>query len=390
LEHAFGRDTSIKVSPFLRTTQNQIQNFYLDQVTGFTSGLNVGHQTSEGIEFELDKGNFARDGLAAKLSLAYTNSYIKYGPLSNGSSIIDPLNAQIKNYNAYTSFCAKNPATAQCAGGSTVSGAPAAPCYTTAGVADFACAAASIANPYWNAPVQGLLDPNANYPTFDTFPAGVGTAVNAYGAPYTATLLVQYKRQKLAITPALQFFGGQRYGAPASTLGVAPDACTGIVAAAVGDPRYTYGAAGGSGYDYSTCSILGGYTAGTTNSTLTPAGSPTGGIPDVYTGKFDSIGAFVAPSQLALHLQISYDVTNRVSLVANLANIYKSCFGGSKTGFTVAGACTYGLVGGGATGAVGNAYNPGSAIQPYVATPYEPDFNSSGPFGIYVSARVKI
>ncbi len=390
LEHQFGGDTSIKISPFLRTTQNQIQLFNLDEATGFTGGLNVGHQTSQGVELELDKGNFSRDGLAAKLSLAYTNSYIKYGPLSNGSSIIDPLNAQIKNYNAYTSFCAKNPAAAPCAGGSTVSGSEAAPCYTTAGSADYSCAATSIANPYWDAPVQALLDPNGNYPTFDTFPSGVGSSVAAYGAPYTATLLVQYKHRKFAITPALQFFGGQRYGAPASTLGVAPDSCTGTVGTADGDPRYPYGAAGGSGYDYGTCSILGGYAAGTTNATVTPSGAPTGGIPDPFTGKFDSIGAFVAPAQFALHLQIAYDLSDRISIVANLANVYKNCFGGSKTGFTVAGACSYGLVGGGATGAVGNAYNPGSAIQPYVLTPYEPDFNSSNPFGIFVSARVKL
>jgi hypothetical protein len=384
VEHQFGSDTSIKLSPFLRTTQNQIQNFYLNQQTGFVSGLNVGHQTSEGLEFELDKGNFARDGLAAKLSLAYTNSYIQYGPLSNGSSIIDPLNTQIKNYNAYTSFCASHAASAQCAGGQTVSGAAAAPCYTTAGaaVAVGACTAADVANPYWNAPVQALLDPNADYRTFDTFPAGVGSSVDTYGAPYTATLLVQYKKKRLAVTPALQFFGGQRYGATATTLGIAPDTCT-AAGTAIGGGRYPYGSAGGSGYNYANCTgILG--------AADTPNGSATGGIPDVYTGKFDSLGAFVEPSQFQLHMQITYDISPRVSLVVNLANIYKSCFGGSKTGFTVAGACTYGLVAGGATGAVGNTYNPGSAIQPYVSTPYEPDFNSSNPFGIFVSARAKI
>jgi hypothetical protein len=172
LEHQFGRDTSLKLSPFLRKTQNQIQQFYLNQQTGFVSGLNVGNQTSEGVEFELDKGDFGRNGFAAKLALAYTNSYIKYGPLSNGSSIIDPLNNQIKSYNAYTSFCASHPTTAPCAGATTATGAPGAPCYTTANVAvaAAACTAADIANPYWNAPVQALLDPSGNYYTFDTFP----------------------------------------------------------------------------------------------------------------------------------------------------------------------------------------------------------------------------
>jgi hypothetical protein len=371
VEHQFGSDTSIKISPFLRKTQNQIQQFYLNQATGFVSGLNVGNQTSQGVEFELDKGNFARNGLAAKLSLAYTYSTIKYQDLSNGTSIIDPLNAQIKAYNAYTSFCAANPTATPCAGATTASGV-AAPCYTTAGAAVLTgCTAADVANPYWNAPVQGLLDPNAQYPTFDTFPAGIGTAVAGYGAPYTATLLVQYKHDKLAITPAVQFFGGQRYGAPATTFGVAPDTCTGLVGAAAGDPRYNYGAVGGSGFDYATCGTL------------------PGGIPDPYTGKFDTIGAFVAPSQLQLHLQMTYDVTPRVSLVVNLANLINECFGGSKEAFTVKGACTYGVVGAGSGGDVGNVYNPGSAIQPYVNTPYEPAF-ATLPFQLYVSARVKL
>lgn len=386
LEHQFGTDTSVKISPFLRKTQNQIQQFYLNQQTGFVSGLNVGNQTSQGIEFELDKGNFARNGLAAKLSLAYNHSYIRYTALPNGRSIIDPLNQQIKNYNAYTSYCANNPTATACAGGATAIGGQAAPCYTlqatdaTSGdvtapsVASPTCAAGTVANPYWNAPVQGLLDPNGDYPTFDLFPAGIGTAVTGYGAPYTATLLLQYKHDRLSITPAVQFFGGQRYGAPASTFGVAPDTCGALTGAVAGDPRYPYGAPGGSGFDYASCT-----------------GQPSGGIPDPYTGKFDTIGAFSQPNNLELHLQLAYDVTKRVSLVVNLANLVNTCFGGTKTGFTVKGACNYGLVGDGIAGGgdVGNTYNPGSPVQPYVNTPYQPFFSTS-PFGVFVSARVKL
>jgi outer membrane receptor protein involved in Fe transport len=383
-ERQFGSDTAIKLSPFLRVTQNQIQNFDLNQQTAFISGLNVGNQTSRGIEFELDKGNFARDGVAAKLSLAYTNSYIKYSRLANGSSIIDPLNVQIKNYNAYTSFCAGHRASPNCAGGTTVSNVAAAPCYTTAGAPVTACSAADVANPYWNAPAQPLLDPNGNYPTFDTFPSGVGSAVAGYGAPYTATLLLQYKRSKLAVTPGLQFFAGQRYGAPATTLGVAPDSCTGILGSpATHDPRYNYGAPGGSGYNYADCTSILGFAT-------TAAGAPTGGIPDPYTGKFDTIGAFAAPAQFLANLQLSYDVTPRLTIVTNLVNIVNTCFGGSKTAFTVGGTCGYGVLAGGATGAVGNTYNPGSPVQPYVALPYSPTWAGITPFGIFVSARAKI
>lgn len=370
LEHQFKNDLSLKLTPFLRKTQNQIQQFFLNQQTSFVSGLNVGNQTSQGFELEVDKGNFNRNGLAARASFTYTNSFIRYNRLSNGTTIIDPLNTEIKTYNAYTSHCAANPTDAVC--GATSSGVAAAPCYTAAGAADPSCAAGSIANPYWNAPVQGLLDPQGNYPTYDIFPAGIGSSVNAYGAPYVGTLILQYKHDKLSVTPALQFFGGQRFGAPLTTLGIAPDACTGALAGSTaGDARYPYGAAGGAPFDYATCGQL------------------AGGIPDTYSGKFDTIGAFVAPSQLQLHLQVAYDVSPQVQLQATFANLVNTCFGGSKTGFNQPGACGYGLIANGATGAVGNTYNPGSAIQPYVQAPYLPAY-ASGPLNVFVQAKIRL
>ena len=82
-----------------------------------------------------------------------------------------------------------------------------------------------------------------------------------------------------------------------------------------GDPRYKYGAAGGSPFDASTCGTL------------------ANGIPDPYTGAFDGIGAFVAPSQLQLHLQVSYDVSKTFTIVANVTNIVNACFGGSNRGW---------------------------------------------------------
>ena len=113
-EHQFKGDTALKITPFLRKTQDQIQKFYLDQKTSFVSGLNVGRQTSEGVELELDKGDFSRNGLAARLSFTYTNSYINYTRESNGQSVIDPFNTAISAYNTYTK------------------GGGGAPCYTTA------------------------------------------------------------------------------------------------------------------------------------------------------------------------------------------------------------------------------------------------------------------
>ena len=236
-EHQFRGDTSVKFTPFLRKTQDQIQQFFLDQRTNFVSGLNVGKQTSEGFELEVDKGDFSRNGLAGRLSFTYTNSYINYTRLGTGGSIVDGINTGIQGYNAYTSFCATHTTDTRC--GATQSGVAPAPCYTATGAPDAGCAAGSIANPYWNAPVQALVDPNANFPTFDTFPGGApgGGGYTTYGAPFVATLLVQYKHGPLAITPALQFAGGQRYGVPLSTPGIAPDLRMRTAASGLHDQR---------------------------------------------------------------------------------------------------------------------------------------------------------
>ena len=374
LEHQFRGDVSMKVTPFWRSTQNQIQQFFLNQSTNFVSGLNVGKQTSRGIEFELDKGNFAAQGVSARLTLAYTNSYIQYTPLSNGTSVLTPINAQIANYNAYTSGCAaggKYAGTSLC--GTTVSGQPASACYTTAGVAA-ACGAGTVANPYFNAPTQGLLPLNGNYPTFDLLPgSALSGPTSAYGAPYTATFVINERVGKWAVAPIVQMFAGQRYGAPFETIGIAPDKCTATLAGTpTGDPRYPYGAPGGSPFDASACGFV------------------AAGIPNQSTGQFDGIGAFSQPTQLQLHLQASYDVSKNVTLIANLTNIVNTCFGGSKVAWAVSQACGYvGELGAGTAAAVGNGYNPGSAIQPVLSQPYQPFF-SGLPFSVFFNARIKM
>ncbi len=355
-EHQFKGDTSIKFTPFLRKTQDQIQQFFLDQKTNFVSGLNVGKQTSQGFELEVDKGDFSRNGLAARFSFTYTNSYINYTKLGNGSSIIDGFNNNITAYNAFTH-----------AGGG-------AACYTTTGTPDNACGAGSIANPYYNAPIQPLMDINANYATYDTFPGGVGAGgYSSFGAPYVATLITQYKHGPLAVTPALQFTGGNRYGVPLSTPGIDPSACTGgLGGSPAGDPRYPYGAPGGAPYDQTTC-------------------GSSFAIPNPYTGRFDNVGAFVSPNQLLLHTQISYDVNKRITLVGNFANIVNRCWGGTKVPFSVNHACNYTATYGAGSGPqpIGNQYNPGNVIQPFLRSPYDPTFPGY-PFSMYFEARIKI
>ncbi len=362
IEHQFPAQISAKVSPFLRKTQNQIEQFYLNRATNFVSGLNVGNQTSEGVEFELDKGNFAQEGLSARLSFAYTHSYIKYDTLSNGTTVLTPIVTAINAYNALTK-----------AGGG-------APCYTlvtpagTGGVKAPACGAGTIANPYYNAPLQ---DPNAYSSTtstvpYDTIPAGIGLDAYQIAYPYVGSLVLNERIKKLSITPIVQLFAGQRYGDPLATAGIDPTTCTAAFkATAAGDPRYPYGSAGGASYDATSCGQL------------------ANGIPNTQTGLFDGIGAFSEPNLILLHLQLAYDVTKNLTVTANLTNLVNSCFGGSNVPWKVAGACQYTYVNQGLTGGIGNTYNPGQAIQPASQYSYGPNWTQQ-PFGVYVNANFKI
>ncbi len=139
-KHLRGTDWSFKLTPFLRETKDQVQQFFLDQKTSFSSGLNVGRQTSDGVEFQLNKGDFSRDGLSGQLSFAYTHSQIRYDALSNGSTVVTGINADIQHYDSLTSAD----------GGS--------PCYA-GGLASPCSAAGAVANPYYDAPAQPLIDP---------------------------------------------------------------------------------------------------------------------------------------------------------------------------------------------------------------------------------------
>ncbi|MBV8724660.1 MAG: TonB-dependent receptor [Candidatus Eremiobacteraeota bacterium] len=398
LEHHFkGTDMSFKLSPFLRQTQDQIENFYINYVTGLTSGLNAGYQTSSGFEFQFDKGDFSRNGFAGQLSFAYTYTTVKYNTLPNGTTVISPINAGITGYNAYTASCAPGGSAygkrqfGQPMCGATTDGKPAAPCYTTAGVPDPSCERGDIANPYWRSPAFSLFDPAASYLPFSIFPGPIGSGVNAYNYPYVATLLLNYRHNKLTVTPSFQFVAGNRYGAPLTTPGIDPaSGCTLLPGSTKGDLRYPYGASGGGPYD----AVPGPSSTFPCAATLS--------IPDPYTGQFDAIGAFREPAQLLGHLQIGYDLTPRVSLSLTLANLLQTCFGGQHTPFTYYWSnqtCLYtNLIGGPTTPPVGNAYNPGANVQTFLRYPYEPYFGTyndqtnsqNTPFNAYFSVKVKM
>jgi len=396
LEHRFKRsNVSVKLTPFLRKTSGQIENFYTNPEAQIFSGVNVGSQTSEGFELGLQAGAFDRDGLAATLSFAYTNSYVTYGTLAYGASVLSPIDVDIQTYNAFTSYCAAHAADPRCGSGNAVDPntqqrVVAAPCYALNGqpvASASACTPSDVANPYWNAPVQSLLDPGGRYVPYTVFPGAIGVGDNSFSYPYTATLVVTYRHGKLSITPSFQFEGGNRYGSPETMPGIDPALACGVLAgSAVGDPRYPYGAAGGAPYDADGA-------PGCTPGRL-------GAIPDAYTGVFDGIGAFREPDQLLGHLRIDYRFSKAMTGSVTFANLLQTCFAGQRTPFTYlwsSAVCSY-------TGLnptispVGNLYNPGDNVQTFVRYPYEPTFgvyndisaSINQPLSVYFSLNVRL
>jgi hypothetical protein len=268
--------------------------------------------------------------------------------------------------------------------GTTSNGAAAAPCYTknnpagTGGQAVYNCTSADVGNPYWNNP-RPQIDPDSQFPTYDLFPGGIGSGAAAFGVPYVATLLVNYKHDKWAVTPSLQFAGGGRYGSPQTNPGIDPAGCNRILPGVAGIN-------GGGRYNSLYCGQL-------------------AAIPDTYTGNFDGLGAFTQPNNIAMNMQLSYDVSPRIQLVGTLANIFNGCFGGTTAPWTTTNGNVCGYNSGGFAGEilpVGNVYNPagyhGSIVQSFVKYPYNPLFgpyNQDGsslrtPFQFYVTAKIKL
>ncbi len=382
VEHHFrGTDLSFKLTPFYRYTQNQIQNFFLDQPSGFVSGLNADRLTARGVEFQMNKGDFGRDGFAGQLSFTYTNAYAEYNKFVNNSSVFDGINADIQAYNGYTKACAAA-GNKGCPGAAT--SANAVRCFTTAGAPDPACAAGSIANPYYNAPLQGLVDTNGKYQPFTLVTGPIGASANSYLVPYVATMILNYKKNKFALTPSLQFSAGNRYGVPETSAGIDPaQGCNALAGSTTGDPRYPYGAAGGAPYNAASC-------VGLLNA-----------IPNPFTKRFDGIGDFVQPSQLVGNMQLSYEASKNLTLVATFANVINNCFGGSKEPWTTGGSnvCSYGLISAGnASPFYGNVVNPTSVVDPVISSPYQRSYGAfntnstsiKNPFSVFVDARIKI
>ncbi|HEV3195976.1 MAG TPA: TonB-dependent receptor [Candidatus Cybelea sp.] len=297
-KHVKGTQLSYKVTPFYRDTSNQLQFQAINAVQGTLAGLNVGTQRSYGVELSLQYGDFSRNGLSGLFSYTHTQNQIRFSPI-NGVSVIDSLNSQIELYNSYTSACAgvsaNSPNWAACGSGAYSGNAAQMLRNSQSGTHDQG--KLRIPNPYYRDPLQPLFATGAWYTPYDVIPSPFNAA-NGYEVPDIASLILNYRRGRFAVTPSLHYVDGSNYGSPLVYPGYVPQSCS-------AQPMKT---------------------------PMTPGVSCPGGsigavfLPDPYSGRFDNLGAFMQPAQLTLNLQTSYDLTPRVTLTFMAVNLYDKCF----------------------------------------------------------------
>lgn len=328
-----GTDYSLKLTPFYRSTQQELQNVPIGS-QGVLDGINTGTGRNYGVEFQFSKGDFGRQGLSYQLSYTYTNSKIKFGNFASGNNFIDNLNAYVQHYNSYTSACKTGNAALCGVDGS----ANAQPAFTvvnpTTGVAN------SVDNPYYNSPVQPTFDRTGEYTPYDILPNAYQGA-NAYLTPNLVTGVLNYRRGKLTLTPSATYSSGSFYGSPLTWPGYDPTSCVG-------------GAA-----------------------TLQQSCSGTLFIPDVYTGKFDNQAAFREPTRLTANFQLAYEINPKVRVVVTLTGLIDHCY---QRGYAWdnAATCVYAQLPSNGQPPVGNFLDgTGIAAPPQLKYPYSSWYNNS-------------
>jgi hypothetical protein len=388
-QHFRGTDLSMKITPFYTWVSGWQQQTFIG--AGFVTQVPVGVNRNQGVEFQFNKGDFTRNGLSGQLAFTYTNSKVMFQnvPLSTGGTIpntVIALNQVIAQYNALT----------KAGGGS--------PCYQAGqGVScntrngKVSSGFDTILNPYYGKSPQGLLDPGAWYNPYSTAIApNLNALLGSYISPIVSSLILNWRHDRLAITPSFTFQNGGFYGTPMDTNGLDPRTCT-----------MNSGATGITKVSPHTNPLQCNY--------LTMNGLGSGQfaflyIPDPQTGSFyfDNIQQ---PSSLVGNLQISYDVSPRIKLTILGASLFHACFGGSAEPWTAASppsnvTCGYGPAGGAFNSTLypSNFYN-GTSINDFAAnkarTPFTQSYTPANlnngaigagvpPINVYFNAQVKI
>jgi Carboxypeptidase regulatory-like domain/TonB dependent receptor/TonB-dependent Receptor Plug Domain len=393
LEHHFrGTDMSIKLTPFYTWSPNWQQQTFIGP--GFVTQVPIGNSRNEGAEFQFNKGDFTRNGWSGQLALTYTSAKIQFENYPIGSSFVTnqttSLNQAIAQYNGLTKAGGGSP----CYQGPL--GTPVS-CSTPNG--KIAAGYDTILNPYYNMPEQGLLSPGGWYNPYTTAIApNLYGEISSYISPWTSSLLVNYRQNKLAITPSIGFQTGGFYGSPLDINGPDPRTCV-----------QNSAAAGITKVSPKTNPLQCNYLS------ITSPGLGQFGylyIPDPQTGTF-AFDNYQEPSLIVGNLQVSYDVTPRIKITVLGANLFHTCFGGSSEPWTAANppganVCGYYPAG----GVLNNSLYPslfynGTSINDVAAnkarTPaafqqsYMPNTLINGalgayppPFNLFINAAVKI
>ena len=342
-EHQFNNtDWSVSFAPFYRRTFNQ----YMDITLGpnFASAFPAANQNSFGYEIAIRKGDPSRQGWSGQLSYTFTKTGVQFINTPTGNNEIDTINGFINGFNALTGTGTlpdpRNPGLPKQTG---------APCYLQ-GAAYGGCkvvngsivmdgngiANGAVVNPYFLTPSQPLLNRNATYPGYQIPPYGNGAITDnatTIAPPSLFAGFISYKKNRLTVTPSFQLQSGVYYGNPLTVAGYDPRSC--VANQGGGNPT---GATDGNG------AVLGvvptAPNPGLANYLSCGAALVTGGtlaIPNPETAKFDGLGQFINPWVLNVNLQVGYDLSKRVHANMLLANVYNTCFGGSKGPWTVIG-----------------------------------------------------
>lgn len=385
-QHLKGTDISFKITPFFSWVANWQQESFVG--AAFATQIPVGVNRDEGVEFQVNKGDFSRNGLSGLLAFTYTNSKTMFQnePLLTGGVVpntIIALNEAIAQYNTLTK-----------AGGGY-------PCYQ--GSVGVPCSRKNasgqdtILNPYYNMRAQPMLDPSGWYNPFSVAVApNFFGAVNGYISPYTSALILNWRKNKLAITPSFNFQSGGFYGSPLDTEGLDPRTCQ-LNSASTGITKVS------PKTNPLQCNYLYATSPGASSFTYLY-------VPNPQTGSF-LFDNYEQPNSIVGNLRISYDLSPRIRIGVLGEGLFHECFGGTSAPWTAAYPpdnviCGYAPAGGSLNSAVypSNFYN-GTSINDYKAngarTPwtqsYLPSTYNNGaiggavqPISIYLNAQVKI
>ena len=400
-KHLHGTDMSFKITPYYTWVNDWQQQTFIG--AGFVTQVPVGVNRNYGVEFQFNKGDFSRNGLSGLFSFTYTNSKVQFQNvgLSTGGVIPNTttaLNQAIAQYNQLTK-----------SGGG-------APCYR--GGDPVSCSAKNIitpsgqeldviANPYYNQPAQGELDPNGWYNPYTTAIApNLNGLVASYISPIVSSLILNYRHNKLAITPSLQLQAGGFYGSPLDVNGYDPRTCLynsarSNVNGQLGGPTITQVSPKTNPLQ---CNYLSTFAPGLGQFSYLY-------IPNPQTGVFSAMGSYQNPSLITGNLQITYEVSPKLTVQLTGANLFHTCFGGSSEPWTAAYSpgpnnCGYTPAGGvlNSTLYPANFYN-GTGINDFAANRQHTAFTQSylpstlnngaigssiAPFNVFLTAQLKI